>query len=106
MDIEKTYQKTNQVFNYRKPLQFTYHSRERMAEYGINDAWVENLWQKSHRTQLPLKYLSQKLRKYPSINSEVRYYYRNGYLLTTGLKHGNPVLITITKKYSGNLKIK
>lgn len=105
INVSTTYQKTNQAFNYRKPLMFTIHSRERMSEYGINDAWVENLWQKSHRVKISLNEELYKIRKYGHVG-DVRYYFRNGYLLTTGLKHGNPVLITITKQFSNKQRIK
>ncbi len=92
----------------RKSLTFTTHSKERMLEYGINEEWVENLWQKSKRSKLPVMILLNKEKKYgEKVQSQFSYYRRCGYKLTVKFIEDNkPILVTITKCYSMNLRIK
>lgn len=96
------------MINVRKPLIITKHSKDRMNEYGISEEWVESLWQKSKRTKLPSNVILDKEKKYGSkIQSHFSYYRRCGYKLTIKfINDGEPVLVTITKCFSNNLRIK
>ena len=79
-----------------------------MVEYGINEIWVENLWQKSKRTRLPVRILIDKDKKYGSkVQENFSYYRRCGYKLTVKFdKDQKPTLITITKIFSNSFKIR
>lgn len=102
-ELKKTMASRPTDFHYRTPLEFTAHSRLRMAEYGINDSWVENLWQRSNKITLSKKILEEKAKKYGK--NKVSYYTRCGYLLTVTFRSGKCILVTITKQKSGNLPI-
>lgn len=91
----------------RPSLVMTFHSKERIKEYGINEEWVSELWQKANRITLPAKILNKKDHKYGNSQDTISYFSRCGYLLTVDQKdYKNPILITITKRYSGPMKIK
>lgn len=93
--------------NSKPCISFTFHSKSRISEYGINELWVENCWQKSKRIKLSDKILNSKYFKYGSKQDTIKYYIRCGYLLTVDQRdYKNPKLITITKQYSGPIRIR
>lgn len=96
----------SEIITSKETLMFSNHSKDRMVQYGLNEDWVQNnLWQRSVKSKLPIKILKQKIKKYGRLEKNIKYYRRCGYLLT--VSHSDkPILVTITKCYSGNLKIK
>jgi len=95
------------VSNPKPCIQFTIHSKSRISEYGINELWVENLWQKSKKVNLSDRILNNKFFKYGPKQDTVKYYVRCGYLLTVDQRdYYKPQLITITKQYSGPMRIR
>lgn len=89
----------------RPALEFTHHSIVRMEEYGINPVWVEHLWQRAKEYRPPASVRRYKNMKYGrSLTDRVSYFRRCGYMLTVKMDDP-PLLLTITKIFSGNIKI-
>jgi len=79
-----------------------------MKEYGISEVWTEHQWQKAKKTKLPIGAIIHKEKKYgEKVQNSFSYYRRCGYKFTVKyLRDSTPVLVTITKCYSMNTRIK
>lgn len=106
-NIIAQYTAGRKLSNPKPSISFTFHAKTRINEYGINEVWVENAWQRSRNITLSDKILTKKDRKYGNRQESVKYYVRCGYLLTVDVSdYKKPRLITITKQYSGPMRIK
>lgn len=106
-NIIAQYTAGRKLSNPKPSISFTFHAKTRINEYGITEIWVENVWQKAKYIELSDKRLIKKRHKYGDRQDSIKYYIRCGYLLTVNEKnHKEPQLITITKQFSGPMRIK